>query len=142
GLSCLVVAPAGEPLLALSARLRPPLHVSLTDLVLLDPVAGQPGDGEAALAHEQHAPALRGRRGADEVVGPPGAVGPPVQAEVRGERRAVRGLTHQRTAADRERGVAVARREVVDPAHEALGRDADLGHEGAVTGPSPDLSPR
>ena len=59
GLSRLVVAAPGEPLLALAARLGPPLHVPLPDLVLDHLLARHPGHGEPALADQQHAPLPR-----------------------------------------------------------------------------------
>ena len=60
-LASLVVAAAGEPLLALPAGLGPPLHVPLADLVLDELGALEPGHREAALADQQHAPVV-GRR--------------------------------------------------------------------------------
>ncbi len=56
GLPGLVVAASREALLALASGLGPALDVALPDLVLDEVWPGQPGHGEAALAHEQHAP--------------------------------------------------------------------------------------
>ena len=61
GLPGLVVAPPGEPLLALSARLGPALDVALADLGLDEPLPRQPRHREAALADQQEAPVVRGR---------------------------------------------------------------------------------
>ena len=60
GLARLVVATAGEALLALSTGLGAPLHVTLADLVLDHRRPLHPRDGEAALADQQHAPLRRG----------------------------------------------------------------------------------
>ena len=66
GLPGLVVAPPGEPLLALPAGLGAALHVPLPDLGLGDADPGDGGDGEAALADQQHAPPGRGLDGVRE----------------------------------------------------------------------------
>ena len=64
GLAGLVVPAPGEPLLALPAGLGPALHVPLADLGLRRSSSPlQPGDREAALADQQHAPVV-GRRDA------------------------------------------------------------------------------
>ena len=96
GLPRLVVAATGEALLALAAGLGPALHVALADLVLDQALALEPGDGEAALAHEQDAP-RPGRLGGRREGGDVGRSGVRRRERQAGdERRAVTGLPCQR----------------------------------------------
>ena len=59
GLTRLVVTAPGEALLALAAGLGAALDVALADLGVDDRAGREPGDGEAALADEEHSPAAR-----------------------------------------------------------------------------------
>src|SRR5690606_32601607 len=61
----LIVAPAREPLLTLTARLAAALHVTTPGLACVPLAAVHPGDGEATFAHQEHAP-VGWRRGLGE----------------------------------------------------------------------------
>ena len=140
GLARLVVAPSGEALLALAAGLGPALHVALPDLVLDQALALEPGHGEAALAHEQHAP---DRPAACAAAANEAASAGPSYDAAKGRRAtnvdpsaAVPASDPSRTASV---GLAVAGGEVLDPAPDAGRRHQDRrrvrscpGHTGAL----------
>jgi len=119
GLPRLVVATAGEPLLALASGLGPSLHVPLPDLVLDHLLARHPGHGEPALADQQHAPLPRRRDGRRERRGLRRPVVRRVERQPGLQRRPVVGRPEQRAVAGVVRRGAVAGLEVHHPALDA-----------------------
>ena len=126
GLPRLVVAPAGEALLALAAGLGPPLHVPLPDLVLDQALALRAG-------RRRTRPCARGalptRPGAVAAVAKDAASAGPAYDVAKG-RRATNvepsaGLARERSVADDELGLPVARGEVLDPAPDPGRRHQD-----------------
>ena len=137
GLPRLVVAATGEPLLALAAGLGAALHVPLADLVLDEGDAAHPGDGETALAHEQHAPLPR-RLGCGREVGGLGrAVVRTREGQPGHEVRAVDRLPAERAIGDCEVGTAVAGGEVGDPPLPARDGDQDGRHAATLPRQAP-----
>ena len=125
----LVVATAGEALLALAAGLVRPCTCRCPDLRLDQGLPGQPGDGEAALADEQP-PSVR-RPARDSTNGATDG-GPSYGRSKGGARRrsSRRWPTRQEPpASTAENDNAVPGAEVLDPARKARRRhDADARH--------------
>ena len=128
GLARLVVPAPGEPLLALAPGLGPPLHVALADLRLDHGVAGHPGDREPALAHQQHAPAVRRQHPGEEPVEVRRPAVPATERESRLERRPVRRRTAQGPADRAQHRLTVRRTEVLQPPRQPPARHHHLTH--------------